>query len=269
MSQRSRGGFSFSISARISSASAGDLGAVARQRQDLARPRPRPRRQARHRRRPTRARVSAMCSQVQASSRWYFLNASTWVATGPLLPDGRKPKVELVEHALGGRRRHRRDQALRHARVIVRRRERLRRRRILRHPRRDRRAGSGRRRSRPSARGCRACPCRGSPPCRRRRGRGGARTRPCTASSAAPMVRSARSEKALPARAAIDRAGKQPDADQEFLLGGEDAQPVEHVLVGRRRLRGRPPAAPTDRRGPAVRRAAPDRAARRRHAGGG
>ena len=54
-----------------------------------------------------------------------------------------------------------------------------------------------------------------------------------TASSAAPIVRSARSENALPARVGIDRAGKQPHADQEFLLGGEDAQPVEDFLVAR------------------------------------
>ena len=31
----------------------------------------------------------------------------------------------------------------------------------------------------------------------------------------------------------VDRAGQQPHADQEFLLGGEDAQPVEHLLVER------------------------------------
>ncbi len=37
----------------------------------------------------TRARVSAMCSQVQASLRWYSANATSDVATGPDRPDGR------------------------------------------------------------------------------------------------------------------------------------------------------------------------------------
>jgi hypothetical protein len=36
-----------------------------------------------------RARVSAMRSQVQASSRWYFSKPLRLTATGPLLPDGR------------------------------------------------------------------------------------------------------------------------------------------------------------------------------------
>ena len=37
----------------------------------------------------------------------------------------------------------------------------------------------------------------------------------------------------------IDRAGQQPHADQEFLLGVEDAQPVEDLLVDAACLRGR------------------------------
>ena len=63
-------------------------------------------------------------------------------------------------------------------------------------------------------------------------------------------------------------AGQQPHADQEFLLGGEDAQPVEHFLVGIRVLRAM--AAEPRRQIGAVRHGAekaPDRAARRRSCG--
>ncbi|MNL75947.1 hypothetical protein D3C87_2018330 [compost metagenome] len=37
----------------------------------------------------SRARDNAMCSQVQASSFWYFSKVRSRVATGPLLPEGR------------------------------------------------------------------------------------------------------------------------------------------------------------------------------------
>ena len=38
----------------------------------------------------TRARVSARCSHVQASVRWYPAKASSEVATGPCRPEGRR-----------------------------------------------------------------------------------------------------------------------------------------------------------------------------------
>ena len=210
-----------------------------------------------------------MCSQVQASWRWYLLERIDMGGDRPLVAGRPQAQVELVEHALGGRRRDRRDQALRQPREVVRRRERLRRRRIPRRRRRGRRAGSGRRRSRRSARGCRACPCRGSPPCRPATRPWRAANSASTASSAAPIVRSARSENALPARAGSIAPVKQPHADQEFLLGGEDAQPVEDLLIGADAFEEGREARRQIGACPAVRTAAPDRAGRRRHAGAG
>ena len=88
-----------------------------------------------------------------------------------------------------------------------------------------------------------------------------------TASSAAAIVRSARSENALPARARVDRAGQQAHADQELLLGREDAQPVEHFLVrGRALQEGGQPRRQIGAVGKLGQERS-DRAARRRHAG--
>ena len=53
-----------------------------------------------------------------------------------------------------------------------------------------------------------------------------------TAASAA-LHRQIGNVRKCPGRAlAVDRAGKEPHADEEFLLGGEDAQAVENFLVG-------------------------------------
>ena len=149
----------------------------------------------------------------------------------PLVAGRPQPQVELVEHAFGGRRRDGGDQPLGQAGEVVRRRERLwpvgflglgvv----IVEQDQVDVGAGG----QLAAAELAHAEDRHLVPPA----------TRPwraansaSTASSAAPMVRSARSEKALPARAGVDRAGQQPDADQEFLLGSEDAQAVEHLLV--------------------------------------
>ena len=124
MSHRSRGGFSFSISVRISSASAGDLGAVARQGQHrrhlgldlgasdgIAGDRPRP---GQRHMLPGPGVLALVLPEGVDMGRDRSL-----VAGRP------QAQVEFVEHALGRRRGHGRDQALRHARVIMRRRERL------------------------------------------------------------------------------------------------------------------------------------------------
>ena len=145
-----------------------------------------------------------------------------------------QPEVDLVERALGGRRRKRRDQALGQARDSTGRRAaaagRPRRRRV----RRNRRGGSDRGRTRRSSRVRRACPWRPARPRRPSSGRAPPRT-PCgqRARSAATST-SARSAKAIAGVAGADRAGEHADADQERLLLSEDARPVEHVLVGDR-----------------------------------
>ena len=90
-SQRSRGGFSFSISARISAASASDLGLRRAARPGWRRSRPRsPSRKlgiAGDRRGPASApcapRSRLPCAGTSGTH-------SIWVATGPLLPDGRR-----------------------------------------------------------------------------------------------------------------------------------------------------------------------------------
>ena len=67
----------------------GDLCDIALLPKHLADDRSRIQQSGSRRRKSGRARVSAMCSQVQASSRWYFSKALMRVATGPLLPEGR------------------------------------------------------------------------------------------------------------------------------------------------------------------------------------
>ena len=238
-SHGSRGGFSFSSSARISAASAIDLGAVARQgedRVDLGVDLPGERRVAGNH-------AGARQRHVLPGPGLVALVLAEGLEMGgdrPLVAGRAQPEVELVEHALGGRRRDRRDQPLRQPREIVRRRERLCAVGLVGVRRRGRRAGSGRRRSPPSARGCRACPCRGWRPSPPARGRGGRANSASTAVERRADGEVGEVGEGLAGARRVDGAGEQAHADQEFLLGVEDAQPVERLLVVLPRARGRP-----------------------------
>ena len=73
----------------------------------------------------TRARLSARCSQVQALSLVIADEGRQARRQRPGIAGRPQPHVGLVEHALGGRRGHRRHQPLRQPREVVARRQRL------------------------------------------------------------------------------------------------------------------------------------------------
>ena len=141
-----------------------------------------------------------------------------------------QPEVEFVEDALGGGRRYRRDEALRHARVVVRRGERLCAIRflgvrivIVEQDQVDVRPGGQLAAAELAhAEDRDPAPRDAAVPARELRLDGFK----CCADREVGKI-----GKGLAGAAGVDRACKQPHADQEFLLRAEDAQPVEHLLV--------------------------------------
>ena len=263
-SQMSRGGFSSSISPRISATSAaiflGSRRRASTSSKTASASRPSERSPA-----TTRARESAMCSQVQASSLWYFRKARMLVATGPLLPDGRSLQVDLVEHALGGRGRERGDQALGQTGVVAHRIDRLGAVGIavaglVVVEQDDVDVGAGRQFAAAElAHADDGDAAAGDPAVDAfDLGNDGVER------GADDQVRQIGQRLAGPD--AADRAGQQADADQELLLGRDDAQRGRGFPRRRNRRQGSPTDARPDSRGSAVRRAASGRACRRRHA---